>query len=172
MTTRVPASMVAADVATQAELDAASLLKQTVQTVSGAVATGTAIIPRDDTIPQITEGTEFLTRAITPTAAANILEVEVVLHVSCSVTSDVVAALFRDSTANALAVASQYATTAQGVMGIVLTHRVAAGSTSPTTFRVRAGPISAGTVTVNGAAGGRYYGGAYASSITVRELLP
>jgi hypothetical protein len=57
-------------------------------------------------------------------------------------------------------------------MCIVLVHRVAAGSTNPTTFRVRAGPITAGTVTVNGASGGRYYGGVYASSITVREMLP
>ncbi len=176
MPTQVPASMVAPDVATQAELDAAVALKlpgdvvQTVSTLSGAMATGTTVIPRDDTIPQITEGFEVLTQAITPTAASNILEIEAVLHASCSVTSDVVAALFQDSGANALAVASQYATTTQGVMGIVLRHRVAAGSTTARTYRVRVGPITAGTVTINGAGGARYYGGVYASSITVREI--
>lgn len=179
MTTRIPATMVAADVATQAELDvvaaaaAAKLAGDVVQTVnsaSGAVATGTTVIPRDDTIPQNTEGTEFLTRAITPTSATNILDIEVVLHASCSVTTDIVAALFQDSTANALAVASQYATTSVGVMSLVLRYRMTAGTTSATTFKVRAGPITAGTLTVNGSAGGRYYGGVYASSITITEI--
>lgn len=176
MPTTVPASMVAADVATQAELDAAVALKlsgdvvQTVATISGALATGTTVIPRDDTIPQNTEGFEVLTQAITPSDAANTLEIEVVLHASCSVTSDIVAALFQDSGASALAVASQYATTAQGVVCVVLRHRVVAGSTTARTYRVRVGPITAGTVTINGAGGARYYGGLYASSITVREL--
>lgn len=170
MPTQVPASMVAPDVATQAELDAAVAVVQVAATQSGALATGTAIIPRDDTIPQITEGFEVLTQAFTPTRAANILEIEVVLHASCSVTSDVVAALFQDAGVNALAVASQYATTAQGVMCIVLRHRVAAASTAARTYRVRVGPITAGTVTINGTGGARYYGGVYASSITVREI--
>lgn len=43
-------------------------------------------------------------------------------------------------------------------------------TTFATTFTVRAGPITAGTVTVNGASGGRYYGGVYASSIIVSEF--
>lgn len=143
---------------------------QTVTSATGAVATGTTIIPRDDTIPQNTEGTQFLSVAITPTSATSILEIEAVLMLSCSVTSDVIAALFRDSNANALAVASQYATTNLGVMEVVLIHRVVAGSTAATTFAVRAGPMTAGTVTFNGASGGRYYGGVMASSITVTEI--
>lgn len=143
---------------------------QRVITQTGALATGTTIVPRDDTIPQNTEGNEYLTRSIAPTNAANLLDIEVVLHASCSVTSDIVAALFQDTTADALAVASVYATTNLSVMGVVLRHRMTAGTTSATTFKVRAGPITAGTITVNGASGGRYYGGVYASSITITEI--
>ena len=51
---------------------------QVVNTQTGAVATGTTIMPGDDTIPQITEGNEYLTRTITPTDAANTLLITVV----------------------------------------------------------------------------------------------
>lgn len=143
---------------------------QTVGNVVTAVATGTTLIPRDDTIPQITEGNEYLTQAITPLSATNILIIEAVLHLSHSVVSDVIAALFQDSGANALATASQYASTASGVQCVVLRHRMVAGTTSSTTFRVRAGGMTAGTTTFNGASGGRYYGGTYASSLIIREI--
>lgn len=141
-----------------------------VNSQTGAVATGTTIIPRDDTIPQSTEGDQYLSVAITPASATNILDITVVLHASCSVTTDIVAALFRDATAGALAVASMYATTSVGVVAVVLRHQVVAGSTAATTFKVRAGPITAGTVTFNGSVGGRYYGGVYASSIKITEV--
>jgi hypothetical protein len=154
----------------QTSMLGAGAVAQVVSSQTGAVSTGTTIIPRDDTIPQNTEGTEFLSCAITPTSASNVLQIDVVLHASCSVTSDIVAALFQDSAAGALSVGSMYATTAVGVMAIVLRHRMTAGTTSATTFRVRAGPITAGTVTFNGSSGGRYYGGVYASSITITEI--
>ena len=37
---------------------------QRVNTQTGAVATGTTLLPNDDTIPQNTEGTEFMTLAV------------------------------------------------------------------------------------------------------------
>jgi len=52
-------------------------LVQSVGTVTGAVATGTTQMVLDDTIPQNTEGDQYMTRAITPTNASNILEIEV-----------------------------------------------------------------------------------------------
>jgi hypothetical protein len=159
-----------ADAAVTAAKIAAGVPIQSVSATSGAVATGTAIIPRDDTIPQISEGTEFLSRAITPLSATNVLQVDVVLFASASVTSDIVAALFRDSGANALAVGSSYGSTALGIVCVSFRYRVVAGSVSPTTFTVRAGPISAGTLTVNGSGGGRYYGNVFSSSITITEI--
>jgi hypothetical protein len=47
---------------------------------------------------------------------------------------------------------------------------MAAGTTSATTFRVRAGMGGAGTLTVNGQGGVRRFGGVAASSITIREI--
>lgn len=189
--TKIQAAMVDDDVATQAELDAAIAeevsarnaaitsgnvklsgdVVQVVSTQTGAVATMTALIPGDDTIPQITEGTEVMTRAITPTNASNILEIEVVVNVGNGGTSTewMTAALFQDSTANALACGFTYAA-ANTPVQVVFKHRMVAGTTSATTFRVRFGGNTANTFTFNGLGGGRYFGGVLASSITVREI--
>src|SRR3990167_11416304 len=80
---------------------------QVVNTQTGAVATGTTVLPNDDTIPQNTEGDEYMTLAITPTNASNKLRIEVVVQCSGSLLALAAMALFQDSTANALAAAAQ-----------------------------------------------------------------
>lgn len=111
---------------------------QTQNTQTGAVGTTTTIMPFDDTVPQITEGSEFMTCAITPTNAANKLRIDVVFNGSPSATSYVTVALFQDARANALAVGSNYA--AAGIyVQTVFTFFMTAGTTNPITFRVRAG---------------------------------
>ena len=146
-------------------------IAQIQSTQTGAVNTGTTLIPRDDTIPQITEGDEYMTVAITPTSAGSTLEVEVSIMVTHSVLTWVTTALFRDSTANALSAAMVYGVTAATGGFITFKHRVVAGSTSATTFRVRAGGADAGTMTFNGSSTARRLGGVMASSITVTEVL-
>ena len=170
MTTKISAAMVDADVATQAELDAAAKLVQVVSTQTGAVATGTTLLPADNSIPQITEGNEYLTQTITPTNAANKLLISVSLSISTSSIGHIVAALFQDSTANALAAAAQLPQAATQMIQLNFSHTMVAGTTSPITFRVRAGASAAGTTTFNGFSGGRILGGVAASSITVTEL--
>lgn len=142
---------------------------QTVGNIDGAVATGTTTIPLDDTIPQNTEGTQFMSQAITPTSATNILYIHAILHLSNSVQGEIIAALFQDSTASALSVSSQYCDTATGRRTIHVTHRMVAGTTSSTTFKVRAGGDTAGTITFNGFSGARKFGGVYYSLMTVEE---
>ncbi len=44
---------------------------QVVNTQDGAVATGTTVLPWDDTIPQNTEGDQYMSLSITPTNASN-----------------------------------------------------------------------------------------------------
>ena len=146
-------------------------LVQTVTSSSGAVATGTTTIPLDDTIPQNTEGDQYLSATITPTNAANILEISVQMSVTNSGGVGMMAlALFQDSNANALAatIGANIDSNAQGFR--TLTHSMVAGTTSPTTFKVRAGSNNAGTTTFNGSGGSRVFGGVMASRITVREL--
>lgn len=144
---------------------------QVVNTQTGAVATGTGTIPDDDTIPQITEGDEYMTLAITPASASNRLLIQVITNLSASSQDAHTTALFQDSTANALAAVQ---TTGSGIslamFQSILTHEMAAGTTSATTFRVRAGNASAGTTTFNGTAGTRELGGVAASSITIWEI--
>jgi len=149
-------------------------VKQVVNTQTGAVATGTTVIPNDNTIPQNTEGDEYMTLAITPTSATNRLKIEVVWNGATSNASASVmaAALFQDSTAGALAAAPQSSTTAGETRSITFIHYMTAGTTSATTFKVRAGIENAGTTTFNGAAGTQMYGGVMASSITISEIEP
>jgi hypothetical protein len=150
-------------------LDAGSVV-QVVNTMSGAVATGTATIPNDDTVPQNSEGFEVMTLAITPKATTNKLKIEVVINLGTSATGNLIAGLFQDTTASALAAAAVYAGVTNASMQIAFTHYVTANTTSATTFKVRIGCNNAGTVTFNGYSGGRFFGGVMASSITITEV--
>jgi hypothetical protein len=151
----------------------AGTIAQVVTTQSGTGATGTTVLPADDTIPQNTEGTEFITASITPVSASSTLLIDVNISVACSSgTNTISAALFQDSTAGALAARGVGYPDADYIANISFRHVMAAGTTSATTFKVRAGPSSAGTVTFNGANAGRRYGGVMASSITVTEIRP
>jgi hypothetical protein len=149
-------------------------IAQVVNTQTGAVATGTTTVPADDSIPQNTEGDEYMTLAITPTNSSSTLVIEVTLVAASSAATSTLltAALFQDSTANALAAAGQTTGGAGTVQNIKFAHKMTAGTTSATTFKVRAGASAAGTTTFNGSAGSRVYGGVMASSITITEILP
>ena len=120
-----------------------------------------------------TDVTTVMTLAITPTNAANILYIDVVVYATPSVASGIMsAALFQDSTAGALAAIPQRNNAA--TQGVILTfrHKMTAGTTSSTTFKVRVGFGGAATVTFNGDSAARRFGGVMASSITITEKTP
>jgi hypothetical protein len=154
------------------KLNKLSKIAQVVNTETGAVATGTTTIPLDDTIPQNTEGDQYMSLAVTPTNALSTLLIDVVLVCSSSVAGEPIVALFQDTTANALAAASVRADSGGTMMTVSFRHKMTAGTTSATTFKVRAGPDTAGTLTFNGRSGARLFGGVMASSITIIEVLP
>ena len=144
---------------------------QVVNVQTGAVATGTTVIPADDTIPQKTEGDEFMTLAITPTSSSNKLKIDVVAQIgNNSANSSNTVALFQDSTANAIAVALNMESGAEFVGNTKFTHYMTSGTTSATTFKVRAGSNQSATTTFNGRDSGRFFGGVFASSITITEI--
>lgn len=159
----------AQDAATKAYVDAHGMVQQ-VSSISGAVQTGTTVIPYDDTIPQNTEGDEYYTVAITPTSATNKLVIEVTVQIENSGGGAMVAALFQDSTADALAAGTDHSSSAGRTQQITFTHVMTTGTTSATTFKVRAGSSNAGTTTINGAGGARRLGGVLLSGITITEL--
>mgnify|MGYP003628508391 CR=1 FL=1 len=144
---------------------------QVVNVTTGAVATGTTVMPSDDTIPQNNEGIEFMTLAITPKSASNKLKIDVVVVSAVSTTAEIKHALFQDTTAGALASSSEYQTS-NGLTTVSFTHYMAAGTTSATTFKVRVGGHTASTLTFNGYGGSRINGGSFASSITITEYTP
>ena len=131
----------------------------------------TSTIPLDDTIPQITEGAEILTCAITPTSATSKLYITAVFNTTASIVALSTIALFQDSTVNALV--SSWGTTSAGNSpppAMTINYSMTSGTTSSTTFRVRGGMNSAGTFQINGGSGARYLGGSLISSITITEI--
>ena len=78
-------------------------------------------------------------------------------------------ALFKNSDADAIAVAEIYENTATAINMVPLMHEMQAGTTSPITFTVRIGSQNAGTTTFNGQSSSRRYGGAAASGILIIE---
>lgn len=142
---------------------------QIANTVTGATASGSTAIPQDDTIPQKTEGDQFMSLSITPHNSSNNLKIDIVFNAVFSSQNGTVA-LFQDSTSNALAVGTMGVTGTSTIMGnCTFSWYMAAGTTSSTTFYVRAGSGS-GTTYFNGGSSGRQFGGVLASSITITEF--
>jgi hypothetical protein len=141
---------------------------QTVYAISGAVDSGTTAIPVDDTIPQSSEGDEYLTLAITPKSASNLLIIDINCQAEMTASANWVCALFQDATAGALAVVKG-SIAANGAATVNLRHVMVSGTTSATTFKQRMGPGS-GTLTMNGANTSRLFGGVAASSMTIMEI--
>jgi len=145
---------------------------QMVSSSTTAVATGTTTIPQDDTIPQNTEGTEFMTLAITPKSATNILVIDVIALIGCDTAArNIIGAIFQDSTADALAANIEYNDNSSSIIPTIMCvrHTMVAGTTSATTFKFRAGAQSAATLTFNGNNGARLFGAITKSSIVITE---
>lgn len=137
---------------------------------TGAVDFTDSNIANDDSIPQNTEGKEFMTLAITPKSASSKLLIDVVICGAPTSAAAVTVALFQDSTANALATNGVYMSAGTGQIIANCKHYMTAGTTSATTFKVRAGAHS-GNFTLNGVNNTtRVYGGAGSSSITITEI--
>lgn len=144
---------------------------QIVNTTDGAVATGTTNIPFDTSIPQITEGDEFMTVSITPVSATSTLKIDVVTNATNTNVDNMVTALFQDTTADALAAVAYNPITASILVNASFTHFMTSGTTSATTFRVRIGGNTGSTTTFNGQVGAVRLGGVMSSSITIQEII-
>lgn len=160
-----------AQLANKKYVDDARLQVQRTQTGSRVVCS--TAIPYDNTIPQITEGTEVMTCAITPKSASSKLVVEVTVIGAPSTSSYPAVALFEASidAANALAVATGGHGNSESLRTITFSHVLNSPGTSALTFRVRAGCDTGGTFYFNGDINNPYYGGKLASSVTITEIL-
>lgn len=146
---------------------------QGVSLQDGALATGTTTIPLDDSVPQSSEGDQYMQLAITPVDAANKLRVNVSFYGANSSASAaaIIVALFKDSDVGALATArTDKRAVANAAQEVHLNYEMVAGTTSEIVFKVRAGCNVAGTTTFNGQSGGRLFGGTMASGIWIDEI--
>ena len=143
---------------------------KTQTTLSQTTLTGTTIIPFDNTIPQSTEGTNFFSVAFTPTTIGNLIRVETTVYGAYSVAAHVIAALFQDATANALAAISMQTTTTNQDVHLTLVYQFTAASTAATTLKLNVGGSTAGTFTLNGNAGTSIFGGVATSAFRITEI--
>lgn len=123
---------------------------QQVRASASATATGTTGMTLSTTTPTITQGNEYLTATITPTSTTSRLVIEAHIYLTHQTTGvHCIAALFQDAITNALTAESYYVAAGGAPGTIVLRYEMAAGTTSATTFRLRAGSTTAATTTVN-----------------------
>lgn len=144
------------------------------QVVASKVATqaiGSGNYAYNNTIPATTGGNQFMSVSITPVSATNILIISVTFVGSSGAADDIlIVGLFQDSTANALAaVAVETGRLSQIPVTATFTWEMAAGTTSATTFKVRAGCVS-GNTGFNGTTTAQRLGGVMASNITITEI--
>jgi hypothetical protein len=148
-----------------------TIFGQIVRFQTGLLASGTGLIPEDNTIPQNTEGDEYMSLQIAPLKTTSKLEINTIAYISNSVANPRIGALFQDSTVNALVSGSHYDNTNSAMTPITLNHFMNSGTTSATTFKFRAGGGVASTTYFNGLSGGQLFGGTFGSSITIKEYL-
>lgn len=143
---------------------------QVQSTKLGTVATGTTLMINDNTIPQNTEGDQFISLAFTPLSAASKLRFEALMFVAHTVaTANVVAAIFRDSVADAIAAGNVSCPNANTGYMVAVNYDMTSPGTSAYTYKLRAGGNAAGTLTVNGWGSTQYFGGVLFSSLTITE---
>ena len=165
-----PPRLPAVDGSQLTNVSAGKVLQHVHASVS-SVLTGTTVMNADDTIPQNTEGNEVITLAITPTSATSRLLITANIFHSAEISAyNMITALFQDTTADALAAVMEDVRVSTAPLVTPLIYEMAAGTTSATTFKIRAGAGSAGTYTLNGFSGNRVFGGVASTTLSIMEL--
>ena len=137
----------------------------------GAAITG--VIPVDNTIPQNTEGTEVFTQAITPSSTSNRVRVRFTCYGSKNTTTTrIVAALFKDSDADAIqAVVNDTYATAFGNL-VVLEYEDSPATVSEVTYKIRVGVNSGTFYFLYEANGGQAFSSSGHATMIVEEIVP
>lgn len=150
---------------------------------SGAVVVGRAYaeyttwatlgvaIPQDDTVPQITEGTQILSATITPKSLLNRLRYRFVGLVGQNAINWVTAAAFLNANANAINVTTAYQATDVVCWPYTLEGEIAVSALAPQTFSIRVGAASL-SASINGSGSTRFFGGAARATLVVEEIAP
>ncbi len=151
---------------------------QSIYAQNADVFTTSTTIPVDNSIPQNTEGAELVTATITPRLITSRMRIRfrMMAGVASNGGGGEVAALFQDSTANALS-ATVFENANLGdpneyyrIKQIVLEYEHSPATVSAITYKIRVGPNNGSVLTVNGAASARIFGGVSQATLIVEEL--
>jgi hypothetical protein len=144
---------------------------QVVNTQTGAYILCDGDIPFDDTKPEITEGVEVMTLAITPKSATNKLLITVTFMGRTVSSAIVVGSLFNPDFDATYSLASGFEYENSADLCVTFSRFITTTlPTTATTFSVRIGSQAGSDFYFNGKETGRAYGGACASSITITEI--
>lgn len=137
-----------------------------------AYITAAGTIPFDDTKPTDSEGIAITTQTITPTSAANILEIEAHVSASCTLAAFSTLSIFEAATSTSLSSSWGVVPTADLNTDQDARHRMRAPGSSQITFESRVG-CNSGTTHINGDSSGaaRVYGGACTGWLQAKELM-
>tara|TARA_B100001113_G_scaffold321136_1_gene290784 strand:- start:82 stop:720 length:639 start_codon:yes stop_codon:yes gene_type:complete len=150
------------------------LLKKTSYTINRQTISASTF-PNDDTIPQITEGTEFFSQAYTPSTANCDLYIFVNCRISeaSNVGNEMAMGLFINDNTDCLRVVSGYTSGVTNVHGnnLFLIHRIASWGVSAKTFSLRAHGGNAINYAGANGYGQAYYGDAtHATFFIIEEI--
>lgn len=127
-------------------------------------------IPTDDTIPQVGEGTQILSAAITPKSVTNKLRCRFRGNASPNTAAVAMsAAMFVNGAANAVNAGHLSAANAGYAYLMALEHEFVPGAMTLQTVTIRVGP-SGGLMRMNGSSGSRLFGGVTISTLVVEEI--
>lgn len=143
---------------------------QSVRNFTGSVASGTTVIPFDDTIPQNTEGDQYFSLPITPLSTSNLLRFSGVFNLASSDVNVMTVALFQNNITSAIAASLSEATLTGSLTNVSLNYQMISGTTSVATFTIRCGGNNVGTTTLNGLNGSRIFGGVMSSGLMIEEI--
>jgi hypothetical protein len=143
---------------------------QSVRDEDSSYATSSTSVPFDNTIPQRTEGNELMSVSITPSSAVNLLDLTSQAVLGHSNNAVMIMSLFSSSDSDAIAsVVNQYLT--DEVRTPSISARQVSGTTSSTTFSVRAGSQNTESIYFNGDNAAAIFGGACGSFLEVKEVF-
>lgn len=148
-------------------------LVQFVSDTDSNLASGTGTIPADNSIPQNTEGDQYMSIDVTPEYASSELLIEFSGVFASSINGgQVVNALFKNSDVSALAATAVTCDNNAAPYTFALRHVEPSSNTMLRTYKIRAGGHVSSTTTFNGTNSSTgLYGGVCASVLTVKEIL-
>ena len=127
------------------------------------------VVANDDNIPGSTVGFEVVTVTITPKFSTSKLRIAANTGSLASNTATIYVALVSRDSGSAEAIAYGSAT-ANNNTEIAVVREVNASNTNATTFRLKIGRISNGSIFINGTSSERRFGGILKHSLLIEEI--